>query len=195
MDESNNPHDVYFRERFTRREIAQDFLRQQRLAELLEVVDLDSLEISKDSDVSKELRASYSDLVYRLKWRVPDQADPAVPEQANPGAAVDLEDAAATLALHVYILFEHKSRPDDWVLLQLLRYIVLQGEAEILLRLMERTFGPTDARLRQQIQEADAETLLAWSERILTAETPEAVFHECRDQRCPCPSRNARASY
>ncbi|WP_274608975.1 hypothetical protein [Lamprobacter modestohalophilus] len=32
---------------------------------------------------------------------------------------------------------------------------------------MERTFGPTDARLRQQIQAADAETLLAWSERIL----------------------------
>ncbi len=27
MDEINNPHDVYFRERFTRREIAQDFLR------------------------------------------------------------------------------------------------------------------------------------------------------------------------
>ncbi|MCF8003021.1 MAG: Rpn family recombination-promoting nuclease/putative transposase [Chromatiaceae bacterium] len=54
MDEINNPHDVYFRERFTRREIAQDFLRQQRPAELLEVVDLDSLEISKDSYVSME---------------------------------------------------------------------------------------------------------------------------------------------
>ncbi len=52
-----------------------------------------------------------------------------------------------------------------------------QGEAEFLLRLIERKFGPADARLRQQIQEADAETLLEWSERILTAETPEAVFH------------------
>ncbi|WP_207191837.1 Rpn family recombination-promoting nuclease/putative transposase [Halochromatium roseum] len=49
MDEINNPHDVYFRESFTRREIAQDFLRQHLPAELLEVVDLDSLEISKDS--------------------------------------------------------------------------------------------------------------------------------------------------
>ncbi|MEA1052764.1 Rpn family recombination-promoting nuclease/putative transposase [Lamprobacter modestohalophilus] len=361
MDEINNPHDVYFRESFTRREIAQDFLRQQLPAELLEVVDLDSLEISKDSYVSRELRASYSDLVYRLKWRVPDEADPAVPERADPAvpdqadptvperadpaAAVDLEDAAATLVLHVYILFEHKSHPDYWVLLQLLRYIALQGDAyrkqhpeaktlppvyplvlyhgqsrwrmpsdfhalirplpealkpyvpqfryalhdlsprsdveikgdvltrlvqlalrwifsdqplehlerlialidqiadrdtalqilesllryyvqgtqrveesdarrlleqtapgdpimqtfidryieqgreqgieqgieqgkaELLLRLMERKFGPTDARLRQQIQEADAETLLEWSDRILTAETPEAVFH------------------
>jgi len=52
-----------------------------------------------------------------------------------------------------------------------------QGEAKLLLHLMERKFGPADARLRQQIQEADAETLLEWSERILTAETPEAVFH------------------
>jgi flagellar biosynthesis/type III secretory pathway protein FliH len=52
-----------------------------------------------------------------------------------------------------------------------------QGKAEMLLRLMERKFGPADARLRQQIQEADAETLLEWSDRILTAETPEAVFH------------------
>ncbi|MBK5929953.1 Rpn family recombination-promoting nuclease/putative transposase [Halochromatium salexigens] len=348
MDEINNPHDVYFRESFTRREIAQDFLRQHLPAELLAVVDLDSLEISKDSYVSRELRASYSDLVYRLRWRVPDEADPMAPERADPAdvAALDPADAAATrdqtaapatLALHVYILFEHKSHTDYWVLLQLLRYIALQGEAyrkqhpeaktlppvyplvlyhgqsrwrmpsdfhalirplpaalkpyvpqfryalhdlsprsdaeikggvltrlvqlalrwifsdqplehlerlialidqvadrdtalqilesllryyvqgtqrveeddarrlleqtspgdpimqtfidryieqgreqgkaEMLLRQMERKFGPTDARLRQQIQEADAETLLEWSDRILTAETPEAVFH------------------
>ncbi|WP_274601174.1 hypothetical protein [Halochromatium roseum] len=43
----------------------------------------------------------------------------------------------------------------------------------MLLRLMERKFDPTthrtDARLRQQIQEADAKTLLEWSDRILTA--------------------------
>ncbi|MBK5937885.1 Rpn family recombination-promoting nuclease/putative transposase, partial [Halochromatium roseum] len=189
MDEINNPHDVYFRESFTRREIAQDFLRQHLPAELLEVVDLESLEISKDSYVSKELRASYSDLVYRLRWRAPDQADSAAPERADPAgpeqadpagperadsagpeqassqgarhpvapspsaeqgeaaqamadqadvaardpadapATLDQTAAPATLALHVYILFEHKSQTDDWVLLQLLRYITLQGEA------------------------------------------------------------------
>ena len=52
-----------------------------------------------------------------------------------------------------------------------------QGEADFLLRQMERKFGPADVTLRQQIQEADAEKLLEWSERILMAETPEAVFH------------------
>ncbi|WP_416274713.1 Rpn family recombination-promoting nuclease/putative transposase [Lamprobacter sp.] len=70
MDKINNSHDVYFRESFTRREIAQDFLRWHLPAELLACVDLDSLEISKDSYVSKELRASYSDLVYQLRPRV-----------------------------------------------------------------------------------------------------------------------------
>ena len=52
-----------------------------------------------------------------------------------------------------------------------------QGEAEVLLRQLERKFGPVSANLRQRIQEADAETLLDWSERILTADTPDAVFH------------------
>ncbi|MCF7995062.1 MAG: hypothetical protein K9L88_09505 [Chromatiaceae bacterium] len=51
------------------------------------------------------------------------------------------------------------------------------GEAKRRLRQIERKFGPTDARLRQQIQAAEAETLLTWSDRILTAETPAAVFH------------------
>jgi len=64
-----------------------------------------------------------------------------------------------------------------------------QGEAEFLLRLIERIFGPADVKLRQQIQEADAEQLLEWSERILTAETPEAVF-----QPSYSPRRRTRSS-
>ena len=99
MDTISNPHDVFFRESFGRREIAQDFLRHQLPAELLQGLDLDSLEISKDSYVSSDLRASYSDLVYRLRSNDPNQ-DP---------------------ALFVYMLFEHKSSPEHWVLLQLLR--------------------------------------------------------------------------
>ena len=331
MDSISNPHDVFFRETFGRREIAHDFLRHQLPAELLETLDLDSLEISKDSYVAQDLRTAYSDLVYRLRSFGPDR----------------------TTALFVYVLFEHKSSPEHWVLLQLLRYIGLQGEAhrkqhpearclppvyplviyhgerpwqvpsdfhalveplpsalapyvpqfryalhdlsartdaeikgdvltrlvqlalrwiftdeplepltrlialiqhinnrdtaleilesllryyvqgtqrvaeddarrllqqiapgdpimqtfidryieqgirqgmeqgieqgieqgkrqgeaELLLRQLERKFGPASATLRQRIQEADAETLLHWSERILTADTPEAVFH------------------
>jgi hypothetical protein len=53
MDEINNPHDVDFRERFTRREIAQDFLRQHLPAGLLAVVDLESLEIRFIADQAR----------------------------------------------------------------------------------------------------------------------------------------------
>ena len=81
MDDITNPHDVYFRESFGRSEIARDFLRVHLPDAVLAEVDLDSLEISKDTDV-------FSDLVYRVRWR----------EQR----------------LTVYVLFEHKSRPEHW---------------------------------------------------------------------------------
>ena len=52
-----------------------------------------------------------------------------------------------------------------------------EGEASILLRLMERKFGTVPEKLRERIQQTDAQTLLDWSERILTAKTPEEVVH------------------
>ncbi|MBK5937877.1 Rpn family recombination-promoting nuclease/putative transposase [Halochromatium roseum] len=58
-----------------------------------------------------------------------DQADVAARDPADVAATLDQTAAPATFALHVDILFEHKSQTDDWVLLQLLRYIALQGEA------------------------------------------------------------------
>jgi hypothetical protein len=70
-----------------------------------------------------------------------------------------------------------QTSPGDPIMQTFIDRGIEQGKAEILLRLMERQFGPTDAWLRQQIQEADAETLLEWSDRILPADSPEAVFH------------------
>ncbi len=52
-----------------------------------------------------------------------------------------------------------------------------EGEARVLLRLMERKFGTVSAELRQRIAQADEERLLEWSERILTASNPEEVLH------------------
>ena len=51
-----------------------------------------------------------------------------------------------------------------------------QGEATMLWRQMELRFGPLDERLRARVQAADAETLLRWGERILTAATAEDVL-------------------
>ncbi len=53
---------------------------------------------------------------------------------------------------------------------------VRSGEAAVLERLMELKFRELSAEHRQRIEEADAETLLHWSERILNADTPDAVF-------------------
>ena len=51
-----------------------------------------------------------------------------------------------------------------------------EGEALVLLRQIELKFGPPSATVRQRIRAADAETLLRWLERVLTADTLEAVF-------------------
>jgi hypothetical protein len=52
-----------------------------------------------------------------------------------------------------------------------------QGEANVLLRLITKKFGPPSKSVRERIAAADADTLLHWSERILTADSLEAVLH------------------
>jgi len=53
-----------------------------------------------------------------------------------------------------------------------------EGESALLQRQMTLRFGPLADGLRERIQTADAETLLQWGERILTAATPEEVVKE-----------------
>ncbi|MDF1583929.1 MAG: Rpn family recombination-promoting nuclease/putative transposase [Methyloprofundus sp.] len=53
---------------------------------------------------------------------------------------------------------------------------VQQGEAALLARLIEKRFGSLSTEVRQQIANADADTLLLWSENIFTAKTLEAIF-------------------
>jgi predicted transposase YdaD len=102
MDSIPTPHDCFFREGFGRREVAEDFLRHNLPEALLAELDLTTLSIAKDTYVSPELRQVYSDLVYTVGCR--------------------------DSILHVYLLFEHKSTPEHWTLLQLLRYVVAAGE-------------------------------------------------------------------
>jgi len=53
-----------------------------------------------------------------------------------------------------------------------------QGVAAVLLRQIERRFSSeAAARSRERVEAADADTLLVWSERILTAESVEDVIH------------------
>jgi predicted transposase/invertase (TIGR01784 family) len=107
MDPTPTPHDCFFRENFGRPAIAEDFLRHRLPAAILAEIDLGTLTIAKDSDVTPELRQIYSDLVYQVAYRSKHHGK----------------------ALTLYLLFEHKSQPDGWVMLQLLRYILASGEA------------------------------------------------------------------
>ena len=52
-----------------------------------------------------------------------------------------------------------------------------EGEAAVLLRQIERKFGAEAAEAhRTRIDQGDADTLLVWSERILTAGQVEEIF-------------------
>lgn len=51
-----------------------------------------------------------------------------------------------------------------------------EGEALMLKRLLQLKFGPISANYQTKIQQADAETLLVWSERVFTATTMREIF-------------------
>ena len=51
-----------------------------------------------------------------------------------------------------------------------------EGEAEMLLRQIALKFGPPSEDVRARIEAADADTLLDWSARILTAERVDDIF-------------------
>lgn len=53
---------------------------------------------------------------------------------------------------------------------------VHQGEAAMIIRQLNRRFHQVPESYLSQIQQADAETLLVWGERILEAKTLEEVF-------------------
>jgi hypothetical protein len=198
MDEIATPHDTFFRENFGRREIAEDFLRHHLPTELLAEIDLATLEISKDTYVSADLRSAYSDLVYRVRHRdgpltilesllryyvqgtgrVEEHDVRALLEQTPTG------DPIMQTFIDRYIEQGRqqgieqgiaRGRQEGW---QEGRQEGRQeGEAAILLRQIDRKFGPPSELVRKRISSADPETLLRWSDRILTADSLDAVLH------------------
>jgi predicted transposase/invertase (TIGR01784 family) len=98
MAEITNPHDKFSRQIWSDKENAVDFLKNYLPQNLLQKIDLDTLSIEKDSFVDKNLKESFSDLLYKVQF---DQHEG-----------------------FIYILFEHKSHPDRYTALQLLKYMV-----------------------------------------------------------------------
>ena len=99
MTEINNIHDTFFRETMSHKEVAADFLANYLPTSVLAQIKLDTLAITKDTFVDKKQAAHYSDLLYQVKLA-----------GDRPG--------------FVYFLFEHKSYPDRFISLQLLRYLL-----------------------------------------------------------------------
>lgn len=99
MSEINNVHDTFFRDTMSHKEVAADFLQNYLPAKVLTHIQLDTLTITKDTFVDKKQAQYYSDLLYRVKLTT-----------GLPG--------------FVYFLFEHKSYPDRFTVLQLLRYLI-----------------------------------------------------------------------
>ncbi len=52
-----------------------------------------------------------------------------------------------------------------------------RGAVRMLLRQIERKFGPPSEPVRARITQADPDTLLDWSERILVAQSLDEVLH------------------
>ncbi|MFP4309612.1 MAG: Rpn family recombination-promoting nuclease/putative transposase [Desulfococcaceae bacterium] len=97
MADPGNLHDHFFREIAKDPVAASGLLENFLPPDVRAMVDMDSIELRKDSFVEPDLRAYYSDLLFRVR----------------------LAEAIG----YVYFLVEHKSHPDRFVHLQALNYI------------------------------------------------------------------------
>ncbi len=91
-----NPHDKFFKQSFAHLDLAAEFMRWYLPPEVSAALDLSRLRLEKDSFVDPKLRAHFSDLLFEVGL-------------VGGGSAF------------VCLLLEHKSKPDEWVALQLLR--------------------------------------------------------------------------
>lgn len=98
FNNTRNPHDSFFREVWTNPETVRSFIENYLPQGIVSAVNLDTLEICKDSYVTDELSDFFSDILYK----------------------VTIGDDSGLL----YFLFEHKSFKDRNIHFQLLQYIV-----------------------------------------------------------------------
>ncbi len=96
--ELSQPHDITFKKLFGEREIAKDVIEKNLPKEVLEVLDMDSLEKLDGSFINKDLKETFSDLLY--------------------GAKINNRDA------YIALLWEHKSYTDKFAVFQVAGYIL-----------------------------------------------------------------------
>jgi hypothetical protein len=53
-----------------------------------------------------------------------------------------------------------------------------EGEARLVLRQLRLKFGPLEPEIEDRVRSADADRLLTWGERVLTAESLQDIFRD-----------------
>lgn len=101
-----NPHDKFFRNSFSRREILDSFIEAYLPPEIGRAIKMDSIELLSESYVDEGLKDHQTDLLYTAQLDIGDD-------------------------IYLYLLFEHKSFRDKLVALQVLRYMVRIWDADV----------------------------------------------------------------
>ncbi len=101
----NTPHNNFFINYFSNTDNLKELIKFLLPEELRKKLDFNSLDIIKDSFVNTDLKEYYSDLIANCKLNGKD--------------------------IYVYILFEHKSSPEKYIELQLLKYMLSLWEKDI----------------------------------------------------------------
>ena len=102
----DNPHDLVARKYFSNPAAMGNFLREFLPGDMYEVLDVSSLEPTRESFIAPGLRESVADLIFRCATKDGKQGN-------------------------IYIIFEHKHNPAPTCALQLLRYMTLMWEDEV----------------------------------------------------------------
>jgi len=105
MDDSHlpSPHNNFFHFAFSHASAVRSLIESHLPSSVIRSLDLDSLQLQKDSFVDDHLRESYSDLLYSVPW---------------------VDEKGHSRTARIYLLLEHKSQIDQMTCLQLLRYVV-----------------------------------------------------------------------
>ena len=98
MSQLKNPHDLLCRKTLGNRKNARSFLQHYLPRAVLDAIDLNSVEIEKDSFITDELQEYFSDLLYKVRF------------EKQPG--------------YIYALIEHKSYSEKHIGLQLIEYML-----------------------------------------------------------------------
>jgi predicted transposase/invertase (TIGR01784 family) len=99
-------HDKFIKSILTNKSDAIDFFKNYLSEDILKNLDLRTLKHEKESFISEKLKSDFSDLLFSVKNK-------------------------KNKKVLIYILFEHKSKPDRWVSFQLLKYMLSIWEREL----------------------------------------------------------------